>query len=359
MPLIPDNSLSSLAQIKQKIRRLTRSPSLAQLSEVDLEQYINQFLLYDFPEHLRLWSQRTVFKFWCQPNIGRYQTNTTNPADPLYNFKNLEITTEKPVYVAGYEVSVFQDRELFYANWPRITQIQQIGTGDGVTTTFTGVLNTNFPSAPLSATPILQDWVTINSVGSNNAGLVLIDQPTTGQSGFLIVPNNPQNNAIPPNPPGPSGAINYLTGSFTATFPTAPIVGAKVNAQYVLYQPSRPLSILFFDDQIVLRPVPDQVYEVEMEVYTRPLTFLANDNTQLPKLSQWFEYIAYGTSRKIFQDRQDLDSIALIEPEWNLQKRLVLRQTLRQLAKQRSTTIYSAMYDGFGTGGWNWWSNQF
>ena len=359
MPLIPDNNLSSLAQIKQKVRRLTRSPSLAQLSEVDLEQYINQFLLYDFPEHLRLWSQRTVFKFWTQPNIGRYQTNVTDPANPLYNFKNLEVTTEKPVYVAGYEVNVYQDRELFYANWPRIMQIQQIGTGDGITTQYNGVLNTNFPNAPLSATPILQDWVTFNSVTTDNAGLVLTDRPINGLTGDLIIPNNPQNNSIPPNPPAIAGAVNYLTGQFTLQFISPPIAGAKVNAQYVLYQPSRPLSILFFDDQIVLRPVPDQVYEVEMEVYTRPTFFLANDNTQVPKLAQWWAYISYGVSRAIFQDRLDTDSLQLIEPEFQKQQRLVLRQTLRQLSKQRSTTVFLGMNDGFGNAGFGWWTNQF
>jgi len=55
MPLPPTGTPSStLETIKIKVRRLTRSPSEAQLSDADLNQYINTFLIYDLPEHLAL-----------------------------------------------------------------------------------------------------------------------------------------------------------------------------------------------------------------------------------------------------------------------------------------------------------------
>lgn len=44
----------ALADIQAKIRRLTRSPSLQQLSDATLNNYIDTFILYDMPEHLRL-----------------------------------------------------------------------------------------------------------------------------------------------------------------------------------------------------------------------------------------------------------------------------------------------------------------
>jgi len=44
---------SNLQTIQQKVRRLTRSPSEAQLTDAQLNQYINTFVLYDFPEQIR------------------------------------------------------------------------------------------------------------------------------------------------------------------------------------------------------------------------------------------------------------------------------------------------------------------
>jgi hypothetical protein len=43
---------NTLADIKIKIRRLTRSPTEAQIGEFELDRYINTFILYDFPEQL-------------------------------------------------------------------------------------------------------------------------------------------------------------------------------------------------------------------------------------------------------------------------------------------------------------------
>ena len=38
---------STLQTIRTKVRRLTRTPSTAQLSDDDLDQYINTFVVYD------------------------------------------------------------------------------------------------------------------------------------------------------------------------------------------------------------------------------------------------------------------------------------------------------------------------
>src|SRR5580765_2325949 len=95
---------STLAAIQQKVRRLTRSPSLQQLSDADLNQYINTFILYDFPEHLRLFSLRTTLTFYTQPFIDVYETNTIDPTNPLYNFKNKYLTVHPTIYVAGRPV---------------------------------------------------------------------------------------------------------------------------------------------------------------------------------------------------------------------------------------------------------------
>ena len=79
---------TTLQAIETKVRRLTRSPSTAQLTQADLDNYINTFVVYDFPEHLRLFSLRTILTFYTQPFIDTYKTNTTVTTDALFNFKN-------------------------------------------------------------------------------------------------------------------------------------------------------------------------------------------------------------------------------------------------------------------------------
>ena len=56
--------MANLADIQKKVRRITRSPSTSQLSDADLNEYINNFLMYDFPEHLRLFTFRKVLSFY-------------------------------------------------------------------------------------------------------------------------------------------------------------------------------------------------------------------------------------------------------------------------------------------------------
>jgi hypothetical protein len=105
---------STLQAIQTKVRRLTRSPSLSQISDNQLNEYINTFILYDFPEHLRLFSLRTVLTFYTQPGVDTYETNTTDPTDPLYNFKNKYTTVNPPAYIAGYQALWSQSKDQFF-----------------------------------------------------------------------------------------------------------------------------------------------------------------------------------------------------------------------------------------------------
>jgi len=330
---MPDTTLSTLANIRTKVRRLTRAPSSAQLTDADIDQYVNTFVLYDFPEHLRLFSLRTTFTFFAQPYIDTYETTNTTPTDPLYNFKNKYISVHPPIYIGGYDSFYSQSREQFFGIYPFINFVQQIGTGDGSTTTFTGTITNG---------PILQNNVLFDSLDANNGSIVLEDVPRVGSLiGDLVVPNAATS----------YGTINYVTGAYDFTFPVTPGAGAVVNSQTVPYVPSRPLGMLFYDDKFTLRPVPDQAYRINMEVYIRPTELL--DSTQSPELAQWWQYIAYGAAKKVFEDRMDMDSVQMILPEYKKQEALVLRKTIVQLTNERTATIYTEQtgMSGFG-GGW-------
>jgi hypothetical protein len=331
---------STLAAIEKKVRFLTKSPSQQQLATADINEYINTFIAYDMPEHLRLFELHSQFTFYCSPNIDTYVTDTSLPmTDLLYNFQNLYITVNPPVYIAGYQSGYSQSREQFYREWPQVDSITQVGAGDGTTLTFTGTI---------TSTPFLQNDVLIGSVDINGNGLTLVDYPIAGSPtiGALGLPGEPQ------TLPSPYGDVNYITGAFTANFPTAPAIGQAVNAQVFSYVASRPLSLLWYDNTFVLRPVPDQPYAINFEVYVRPTQLIASG--QSPQMEQWWQYLAYGAAIKVLQDRFDYDSVNLIMPEFRVQQELVLRRTVVQNTTQRVATIYSQQSDmGSGWGNWN------
>lgn len=326
---------STLGAIQTKVRRLTRTPSEAQLTTPQIDEYVNTFILYDFPEHLRLFSLRTTLTFYTQPNVDVYSTNTLNINDPLYNFKNIYTSVHDPVYIGGYQCLYSQSRTNFFGIYPFINFINQIDTGDGVTTVFAGNLNSNM-------LPILQNNVTIYSVDATNTALIVTDVPMSSMLGNLVIPDNTT----------VVGSVNYLTGAYNFTFPTAPAAQAIINSSTVPYVAARPQALLFYDDMFTIRPVPDQTYPVNLEVYIRPTELLSSN--QSPQLEQWWQYIAYGAAKKIFEDRMDMESVQMIMPEFEMQALMVLRKTILEQSNERVSTIYTQQsqlgVDGYGFG---------
>ncbi len=293
---------TTLAAIRTKVRRLTRSPSTAQITNAEIDEYINTFVLYDFPEHLRLFSLRQTLTFFLEPNVDTYDTTTAPNTDPLFDFINRYITIHEPIYIGGYQVFFSQSREQFFGIYPLTNSILSVGTGDGVTTQFTGTL-TEFP--------ILQNQVTFTSIDANNNGLVMSDVPYSNSNGNLVVPDVAAIGVIDPN-----NDINYITGVFTVTFGTPPAAGTAVESQVLPYVAARPNGILFFNNTFTVRPVPDKPYRVNMEVYIRPTELL--QATASPELEQWWQYISYGAAKKVFEDRSDLEGVQLIMPKRRL-----------------------------------------
>ena len=335
---IPDINYSTLGNIRTKVRRLTRSPSMNQISDIDIDNYVNTFIMYDFPEHLRMFSLRTKFTFFTQPFIESYSTNTTNPSDPLYNFKNEYISVHDPVYIAGFQSFYTQSREQFFGLYPNTSSIASIGTaGDGVTTAYSGTL---------SSVPVTRGNVVFSSVDTLANGLCLVDLPLTASVGNLY--NQDDAGGVI------RGTINYLTGLYAFIFQFPPALGATINSQTVPYVPNRPQAVLFYQDEFIVRPIPDQPYPVTIEAYIRPTRLLTANS--MPELSEWWQYIAYGAAKKILEDRMDMDTVQMIMPEFKKQESLILRRALVQYSNERVATIYTEQTSGptsggFGAGG--------
>jgi len=378
---------TTLEAIQTKVRRLTRSPSEAQLTTDDLNNYINTSVVYDFPEHLRTFNLRTTFTFYTNPYQDEYFTDKahfgnelTNPTiinNPLYDFQNKYLTVHPPAYIGGFEVSYMQDREQFFGVWPKINSIQSIGSvGDGITAQFTGVINSQnspLPTLLQQRVGLTQRQVLFDSADTNLNGLSLVDVPVlstaTGNStvvGNLYDPYSAAYQAallspptiafVAPFAPG-TGVINYATGAYTINFTTAPGANLPINSQTVPQALARPVSILYYANRFVLRNIPDQPYRVNFEVYQNPVRLL--QTTSMPALNEWWQFIALLSAKKIFEDRMDMDSVQLIMPEFRNQMNLCNRRTLIQYTNDRVATIYTDQVSSNGSNGWNGWGNNF
>jgi hypothetical protein len=316
---------ATLQAIRDKVRLLTRSPSPAQLSDTQIDQYVNTFILYDFPESIRLFSLRTTLTFYTQPNVEVYSTNTTTSTDPLYNFKNRYTAVHAPVYVAGVMSFYTQDRASFYLNWPMTNLIADTGlTGNGTTGPYIGTLTS------ANSAPVMQNNVVFTTTDALGNAMTLVDTPASNLLGTLGVPGAPST---------VYGAINYITGVFNLNFPSTVSASTKIWSETIPYQAARPISMLFYQQSFHLRPIPDKAYAVTIEADVRPTELLLA--TDVPGEEQWWQYVAYGAAIKIFQDRMDMDSVQLVWHEFERQQCMAARPSICQEVNERTKTVYT------------------
>ncbi len=200
-----------------------------------------------------------------------------------------------------------------------------------------------------------------NTVGDN----VYLDATNTQQPAIpQLAPLGGQGNANsnPPSPPSsyqpypPSpltpqycGTVNYVTTQINLLIPVPLQAGSQLNVWAATYQCGRPYNMLFWNNELTIRPVPDNVYLVEVEVYQTPSQFMAT--TDNPVLNQWWQYIAYGAAREYLRDVQDMEGVANLQEGFMRQEGLVLeRQSIEEIGNP-NITLFNSTQQGFGPGG--------
>lgn len=352
--------IATLADIITKIRKLTGSANSFQLTDTQIIDYINSYYLYDFPAQYRSLKLKDKYTF-----------NTTQNVD-TYPFDSEHYTTvEMPCYCSKREILLYQDPWTFYGmnfNWQ---QFENFDTGDGTTGPYSGIAQStpiirsvwNNPmvkteQAPTSSyypNPIPAQPSFSNSQIPSRVQNILIT--TSTGSSTLNVTDNGAGLLIGDCT---NGSINYQTGVisnlvFTGIVPQ----GNNIQIQYNPVQTNKPLYILYFQNQFTLRPCPDQGYTIELVAYRLPSQALlgstdsSNPNTTgVPELKEWWETIAFGAAKKVYEDRLDADGVMLMDK--SLKERLFDNETrtYAQLGKQRIGTIFSDQlnntYSGFG-----------
>ena len=115
-------SLSTLEQIKKKVRRVTASPDPSQLTDSDIEEYINTFYELDLPAHLKLWKLRGKYTFYTTPNEDRYAIDD-----------DAQLTFQCPLYIDGNEAQYTQSQQEFFRLYPKQNFETTLAAGNGGT----------------------------------------------------------------------------------------------------------------------------------------------------------------------------------------------------------------------------------
>ena len=131
---------ATLTAIQNKVRKLTRSPSTNQLSATNLNEYINTFIAYDFPEELRLFKLHKAYDLVLTPFVDQYDLSTLTNSDGE-TLSNAILTINPPVYVDGYKAYYSQSRDDFFNIYPPNLQIVFLQNGNGGMGAFTGTVN--------------------------------------------------------------------------------------------------------------------------------------------------------------------------------------------------------------------------
>lgn len=363
-----------LNRLRYTIRKITGKYDTSQLPDTSvgeinisnpsaIDDYINDYYLYDMPEDLRTLRLRDFYTFSTIPNCGTYSVP-----------QNI-IQIYDPIYIDNYQYAWHQFPDNFYRIWPELNFIDRnLFTPNGVLSTFTFTL---------SQTPIQQGTVVIglNPNIDGNPSPVLetftdqdhpipLDIP---QQQYFVNPGTLTGNQ------GGTGTIDYLTGAVTITYANAPANGTTSSCHYHPYVASRPRDILFWQQQLFIRPIPNDTYSVKVMAYMLPTTvisaatnatqrpsifvdpattptsaptsttvqiqgFSGNSNslpTDLPQFNEFWQLLAYGASLKIFAEDGEHEEYANYMPYYEKAKLLVQRKTLKQLANQRIPTPYA------------------
>ena len=286
--------------IKDKIRRLTARPSDNQITDTQLNDYIQNYILYDMPVSLKLESFRNLYQFITQPNVDTYNFPT-----------DYYIETMPPVYVGGYQVIMSQSRDSFFKFNPRLTfNEQNIAGGIGATGPYTATITNipamrgHYPNFGQSLT-MPMNYMIYGVLISGDMGNGQMTNLVDDGFGYLYSPDPAVGDVYDPSGAGANnrGTINYLTGAITINAPPLngfvdPVaLAGTINCQYVPYVASRPQSALFYQDQIILSPVPDQAYTVSFEAFKK-MNDLVSD-ADIPELKDVWQVIAFGVAGKI------------------------------------------------------------
>ncbi len=355
VPTFP--AFPTLSDAILKTRSLSASSNPFQTTDAYIVQQMESFYLYDLPAKFRSLKLKDVYTF------------TTNVGQDVYPFNSeLYTTVDMPCYCSKREIKLYNDPWSFYGvnfNWQ---QQENFKTGTNSTGPYSGQTIASPISPSVNNDPGPQSnpslyfpmgrvqniLITANVIGANGVGQT--QNVTDDGQGNLIQIFQTSNNTdqeygwtyyrqYASSTPLVAGnaTINYQTGVITGlTFAQAIPAGTTIQIQYNSRQIAMPLAIMFYQNQFTIAPMPDKGYTIELTAYRSPIkALLAQSTAGNPELSEWWEILAVGASKKLFENRLDSDGVMFMDKMLKERYDIIESRTYASIGQRQIYTIYS------------------
>lgn len=334
-----------LQDIIEKVRECAALGNVDQSTETKILKYINSYYTLDFPQDLRVLKLKDTYTFNTIQGVDTYP----------FDFDHWS-TVEAPAFCQKIQMVLFQNKQDFYRYNFNSQQLETFDSGDGTAGPYSGTTQASpvirsSNNNPMVDTPVANTSSfpvgyppSFNASNISREQNILISANTETSS--LHVTDDGAGNLIGDCVVG--GSIDYATGDISnLTFNQAVPSGNDINIQYTQAVLGTPYTMLFFQEQFVLRPIPDQAYTIELTAYRNPSqALLGTDNVETPNLNgrpelfQWWELIAFGVAKKFYQDRLDLDGVQMMDAFLQEKISEARTTTYGQLGTRSITTIY-------------------
>lgn len=283
-------------KIRSKVRELTGSPSTNQLTDAEIDDQINTYYAFTMPFELKEQINFQPYNFQTLPNIAEYSLSSSF------------ITYEPLAYVNGQRLNFYQDRDIFFQDWPQQYTQETEGTTDGLVAAFGGTCQ---------ALPILR-----GSFIATEQSQIAFDK----SDGILYQNDGTVDQII--------GTINYVTGIYSGNFLNIPAASLTISRTFEAYIAAKPQGLLFYNNKLTFRPIPDQVYQVTLQGFIAQ-TELGND-VSVPLQTEWGQLIAYGSSLEIIADRGDWGTYQALYPMFKRYENVALARYVEQFQNVQS-----------------------
>lgn len=338
---------STLIAIRRLVRHLTSSPGENSLTTSYIDEKINDIYNTDFPYAIKIDQMRDIYEIYTEPFRETY------PLDVNYIQ-----SVRAPVYFDGTQGGFYKDRSQFFNLWPRVLTEFTPETGDGVEQEFDFTIQGPFLRNEVligSRTGSGAD-ITVKDDGNGNlyslvdnaqasAPLITAVYPVGNPNAGKPIPGMYNRNTGNPgqNTLTIAGSVNYETGVFDLDLIDANLIpGANepITVKVSQYQTGRPYSLLFWNNEFHVRPVPKKIHKIEIEAYVTPVQFM--NTTDHPILNQWWKYIGYLTAQEIQRERNDFDSVNILQEGAKRQEALVLERQANEEVGIPNYTLFNS-----------------
>lgn len=284
--------------IQRVCRQVSGQLSSSQLTNSELNFYINNYYQLDLPRELKIEEMYRQYTFPTQVGVQSYVL----PDDYTH--------IEPSVYVNGVPINYTQDTNQFYDLIPVNWVTEQVTSANGVAVAF--------------ASPPTLTQLPIAS-GIPNSVLVTAGNITLSDDGLGNLNTDP----VTAN----TGTVNYTTGAWTLNFAVAPASGTAIIFTYNFLDINRPNTCLFYDRTFTFYPCPNAAYNIRVDAFIQP-TPLVNP-TDVPLKPEWGDIIAIGGALKILRDFGQLDKYQEVKIYYEKERSKLLSDTDNQYMAMR------------------------